>query len=85
MVTKKPDEIKLWRVIKNNQDGLGLIKATKCFDEINMNYKRGYYLLEKWFNHDLVGWGVSPNYFWLTDKGKETESLGEKRNFKRAK
>lgn len=45
-------------------------------DKININYKRAWYLLEKWCSKGLYEYGVTLDLGWLTDKGKEmAESL----------
>lgn len=67
---KKPDELNLWNMVK---DLKGAIDWESWFDRLNMNHKRGFYIIEKWSDKGILNYGVSLRYAWIEDKTKFTE------------
>lgn len=66
---KKPDEIKLWKLLKKHVDNYGIIKTYELIEESGINIKRGYFLIEKWMKRGLLECGTSINNVWFTEKG----------------
>jgi hypothetical protein len=71
---KKHDEIALWNLFKIYVDD-GLINTHACMEMIGMNLNRGYYLIHKWTDDDLIEWGVGERWVWFTPKGLNTPIL----------
>ena len=64
---KKPDEIELWNKVKNKEQNKS-IKWEKIGQYLGIPMKRLYYILDKWTDNDIIEYGVSVRYAWLTGK-----------------
>lgn len=74
----KEDEIAFFKAVAKHCRNTG---STPLFSRIlwprdiinskgfSVNYKRAWYLLEKWSNKGLYDYGVSLDLGWITDKG----------------
>lgn len=57
--------IEVYDGLKNN------LYPRDVINNSNLNYKRAWYLLNKWANRNWYDYGVTLDLGWLTDKGKE--------------
>lgn len=49
--------------------------SMKCLEKLNIPFKRGVYILEKWVDKGMISYGVSLNYPWIEDKEKGDEEM----------
>ena len=66
---KKQDELNLWEEVKDIET-YKVINWDESFKKLDIPIGRGYYIIGKWCNRDIIEFGVSLRFAWLCDKSK---------------
>ena len=71
---KKQDELDLWELVKE-ESPYEVIAWLPLFEKLGIPEGRGYYILEKWCDKNIIEYGCSVRFCWFTRNGKENWKL----------